>query len=45
METVAIIGLVLFVVSEVLPFTPLKGNGIAEALLAALVKAFPTPSK
>jgi len=41
METAAIIGLVLFVISEVLPFTPLKGNGIAEALIESLKKVFP----
>lgn len=41
MEFAAIAGLVLFVISEILPFTPLKGNGIAESVLEALKVAFP----
>ena len=41
MEFAAIAGLVLFVVSEILPFTPLKGNGIAESIIEALKLAFP----
>lgn len=45
MELVAIVGLVLFLVSEILPFTPLKGNGIVEAILEAGMKAFPRPEK
>ena len=45
MELVAIIGLVLFLTSEILPFTPLKGNGIAQAILEAGMKAFPRPEK
>ena len=28
METAALIDFVLFLVSEILPFTPLKGNGL-----------------
>jgi len=44
METAAIIGLVLFVCSEILPFTPLKGNGIVQQLLAIGRKAFPHKS-
>ena len=45
METAAIIGLCLFIVSEILPFTPLKGNGIVEALIEALRVAFPHAKK
>ncbi len=44
METVAIVGLVLFIVSEILPFTPLKGNGIVEEILVVLRKVFPHKS-
>jgi hypothetical protein len=43
MEFAALVGLVLFLVSEVLPFTPLKGNGIVDAILKALMQAFPRP--
>lgn len=42
-EFAAVAGLVLFLVSELLPFTPLKGNGIADAILKALIVAFPKP--
>jgi hypothetical protein len=45
METAAVVGLTLFVVSEILPFTPLKGNGIVEALVEALRIAFPYANK
>ena len=41
MEIAAIAGLVLFVISEILPYTPLKGNGIVEAIVEALRTAFP----
>ncbi len=44
MEPTIIIGLVLFIASEILPFTPLKGNGIADAVLKALRLAFPHKS-
>ena len=44
METAAIIGLVLFVVSEILPFTPLKGNGILEQVLKTAREIFPHES-
>lgn len=43
MEFAALVGLVLFLVSETLPFTPLKGNGIVDAILKALMQAFPRP--
>jgi len=35
----------LFVVSEVLPFTPLKGNGIVQALIEALRIVYPYANK
>lgn len=41
METTAIIALVLLVVSEVLPYTPLKGNGIVQQIVATLKQIFP----
>lgn len=44
METAAIIGLVLLVISEVLPYTPLKGNGIVQQILASARKMFPHKS-
>lgn len=45
MEFAALAGLVLFLASEIMPYTPLKGNGVAEAILFALIKAFPRPEK
>ena len=44
METAAIVGLVLFVISEILPFTPLKGNGILEQVLKTAREIFPHES-
>jgi len=41
METTILIGLVLFIASEILPFTPLAGNGLVDALLKALREVFP----
>lgn len=41
METAALVGLVLFIISEVLPFTPLKGNGIVEQVLKTAREVFP----
>lgn len=41
MEITAIIALVLLVVSEVLPYTPLKGNGIVQQIVAVLRQIFP----
>ena len=41
METAALIGLVLFIVSEVLPFTPLKGNGLIDQILKSAREIFP----
>ena len=45
METAAIIGLVLFVASEVIPHLPFKGNSVVEAIITALREIFPKPSK
>jgi len=44
METAAIIGLVLFLVSEILPYTPLKGNGIIQQILSTAREIFPHES-
>ena len=44
METAALVGLVLFIISEVLPYTPLKGNGIVQQLIAVGRKMFPHAS-
>jgi hypothetical protein len=41
METTAIIALVLLVVSEVLPYTPLKGNGLVQEIVEVLRGIFP----
>ena len=43
-ETTVILGLVLFVASEILPFTPLAGNGLVDAIVKALRIAFPHKS-
>lgn len=40
----AIIGLVLFIISEILPFTPLKGNGILQQILKTARQMFPHKS-
>jgi hypothetical protein len=45
MEVAAIIGLCLFLASEILPFLPVKSNGLLEAVIGALRVAFPKPSK
>jgi len=43
MEPVAIVGLVLFLVSEIIPHLPFKGNGVVESIVEALRKVFPKP--
>lgn len=43
MEPVALIGLLLFLASEVIPYLPFKGNGVVESIIEALRKAFPKP--
>jgi len=45
MDPVVAIGLLLFITSEILPFTPLAGNGIVDAIIKALRVAFPKPEK
>jgi len=45
METTLIIGLVLFVASEVMPYLPIKSNGLVQAILEALMTVFPKPEK
>lgn len=44
METAALAGLVLFLISEILPYTPLKGNGIIQQIIAVGRKVFPHKS-
>jgi hypothetical protein len=44
MEATAIIALVLLIVSEVLPYTPLKGNGIVQQVVSVLRTVFPHKS-
>lgn len=44
MEVTVVLGLVLFIASEVLPFTPLAGNGLVDAIIKALRVAFPHSS-
>lgn len=41
MEYAAIIGLALFIASEILPFTPLKGNGLLDQILKSAREIFP----
>ena len=45
METTLIIGLVLFIASEVMPYLPVKSNGLVQAILEALMTVFPKPEK
>ena len=45
METYAIIGLVLFLASEIMPYLPIKSNGLVQAILDALMTVFPRPEK
>ena len=44
MEDAALIGLILFIISEILPFTPLKGNGIVDEALKIGRSLFPHKS-
>lgn len=43
MEPLAIVGLVLFLASEIIPHLPFKGNGVVESVIEALRKVFPKP--
>ncbi len=45
MEFATIAALVLLVISEILPYTPLKGNGIIEEIVEVLRGVFPYASK
>lgn len=45
METATIAALVLLVISEVLPYTPLKGNGLIQEIIEVLRGVFPYSSK
>lgn len=45
MEATAIIALSLLVVSEVLPFTPLAGNGVIQQIIRGLRQVFPYSSR
>ena len=45
MEFATIAALVLLVISEILPYTPLKGNGIIEEIIEVLRGVFPYISK
>ena len=44
MEVAALIGLALFIISEILPFTPLKGNGLIDQVLKTARELFPHKS-
>ena len=44
MDPALIIGLALLIASEVLPYTPLKGNGLVQLIIGALRQAFPHKS-
>ena len=43
MEVTALIGLALFLASEIIPYLPFKGNGVVESIIEALRKVFPKP--
>ncbi len=45
MEFATIAALSLLVISEVLPYTPLKGNGIVEEIVEVLRGLFPYAAK
>ena len=44
METAVLVGLILFIISEILPYTPLKGNGIVQQILSTAREIFPHES-
>lgn len=44
MELTVLIPLVLLVVSEILPYTPLKGNGVIQEIVEVLRGVFPHKS-
>jgi hypothetical protein len=45
MEAAALIGLALFVASEIMPYLPIKSNGLVQAILEALMTVFPKPEE
>lgn len=45
MELFAIVGLVLFLASEVIAYLPIRENSVVQAILEAGRKAFPKPEK
>ena len=45
MEFAALAGLLLFFASEVIGYLPIRENGVVQALLGSLEKAFPKPDK
>lgn len=45
MEFVTVAALVLLVVSEILPYTPLKGNGVIQEIVEVLREVFPYAPK
>ena len=44
MELTVLIPLVLLVISEILPYTPLKGNGVIQEIVEVLRGVFPHKS-
>lgn len=44
MELTVLIPLVLLIVSEILPYTPLKGNGVVQEIIEVLRGVFPHKS-
>jgi len=45
MEFAALAGLLLFLSSEVISYLPIRENGVLQAILGSLQKAFPKPDK
>lgn len=43
MEVTAVVGLALFLASEIMPYLPIKSNGLVQAILEALTQVFPRP--
>lgn len=45
MEFTAAAALLLLVLSEILPYTPLKGNGVVQEIIEVLREVFPRSSE
>jgi hypothetical protein len=45
MEFATVAALTLLIISEVLPYTPLKGNGVIQEIIEVLRGLFPYASK